>query len=191
MLLPLFLFVYVAQTTRQTRTGATTYGDITGASIGSANFVTGKKYLLVFTANLDGNNDGGDFGIQAVHGSTSFGGSEMVYDPPSGGSAILNKATYTWFTVWTAVSGEGVKLQFRTLNSGHTVGADQITIFAMTLSDYLREKNDWYYNEVVATTAIDTTTWSTTNNAAVTFTPLVAGNDWLVMTSSRIYYCCV
>ncbi|MGH9909053.1 MAG: FG-GAP repeat domain-containing protein, partial [Nitrososphaerales archaeon] len=173
-------YVFVEQTTRQTTT-STTYGDITGASIASGSFTAGKKYLLVFTALLDVNSASSVDGyIKAQHGSTDFAGSEMVVEPES----TTTRTTYTWFTVWTAVASEGVKLQFRSGTSGTTVGADQITIFAMDLSTNLRENRDWYYNSNSVATNIPFA-WTTTNNAQITFTPIEANHDWLVMGTSR------
>ncbi len=100
---------------------------------------------------------------------------------------------YAWWTVWTAQSGEGIKLQFvREASAAGTteVRADQITIAAIKLSDDLTEDTgsggDWLTNEVTADTSLVTTGDSTTSNATITFTPAVASHDWLILSKSRI-----
>ena len=137
--------VFVEQTTRQT-TNSPTYVDISGAILTDASLDDNKKYLLVFTALLDNDNGNpnGDLFIRAVHGSTptEFSGSEMIFDPPSSAETHV---TYTWFTVWDAVAGEDVKLQFK--RSAGTVGADQITMFAMNLEDDLTENTNWFFRD--------------------------------------------
>jgi len=170
---------FVEVTTRQT-SSSTTYVDIPGAVIGSSNLTPDDQYLLVFTALFDGNDVDDQFGIRAVHDSTEFGGSEMIMEP----STVNTHNTYTWFTVWDAVASEDVKLQFKTLGAD-TVGADQITIFAMNLDEDLTENTEWFFDDDSTSTTLSTA-WSTTNNAEVTFTPTKAGNDWLVMTTSRM-----
>ncbi len=173
---------FAEQTTLQTHTGDTSWTDISGAAIASGSFTTGKKYLLICKANLNGDNTAGNFGIKMLHGSTDFGTSENIIEVAN----TSQYQPYLWFTVWTAVASEGIKMQFATTtNTGvDTVRVDQITLFAMNLSDDLTEDTDWFFDETVADTTLSTT-WSTTNNATKTFTP--SGNsDWLVMTASRI-----
>ncbi|WP_148550683.1 LamG domain-containing protein [Candidatus Nitrosotenuis cloacae] len=164
---------YVEQTTRQTST-STSYVDISGATISSSSFTAGKKYLLVLTAQVDGSDSNGNFGIQTVHGSTAFTGSEMVVEPQT----TTTRTTYHWFTVWTAVASEDVKLQFRTLSGTHTVGADQITMFALNLSDDLVEDQDWKYVTNTTPASLSTTFGS---RASTTIAPSITGEDWLVM----------
>ena len=171
---------YAEQTTLQTHTGDTSWTDISGATIASGSFTTGKKYLLIIKATLNGDNAGGNFGMKVLHGSTDFGTSISQIEPQTT-SAFY---PYFWFTVWTAVASEGIKMQYSNLlNTGDTVSADQLTLFAMNLSDDIAENTDWYFSETVADTNLSTT-WSTTNNASITFTPSGA-SDWIVMTLSR------
>jgi len=164
---------FVEQTTRQA-TGSTTYVDVTGASLPSTDFTVGRKYLIVSTAQLDSSNTADNVYIQTVHGSTAFPGSVFVVQP----DATTSHFTYYRFVVWTAVSGEGVKLQFRS-ETGNTIGADQITIFKLDLGD-LTENTDWHFNENTGGDTIAGTTWD--GLASVTFTPSAASN-WLVMTT--------
>lgn len=172
---------FAEQTTGQTHTGDNTWTDISGAAIASGSFSTGDKYLIICKANSGIDNGNGNFGIRVLHGSTIFGTSVDQREPRL--SAV--DMPYLWFTVWTAIASEGIKMQFATVNNtGDTVRSDQITMFIMNLSDDVTENTDWYFDEDVSDTSLDTSQ-SSSNNAAVTFTP--SGNsDWLVMTTSRI-----
>jgi len=171
---------FIEQTTRQTVTGVT-YTDITGANINSGNFTADKKYLLVFTAQIDGNIVSSDAQIKAIHGSTDFEGSELAFEPMQ---ATNTKYTYFWYTVWTAVASEAIKLQFKHETAGQITGADQITMVAIKLSDDLTENTDWFFNE----NATDTTlraTYGTSGPASITFTPN-GSDDWLVLATAQL-----
>lgn len=170
---------FVEVTTPQTKTGDTNYSDISGAVIPSTEFVPGRKYLLYCTAQLtlDAINE---FGIKALHGTTDFDGSEFV-SPPQTASVYY---TWGWFTVWTAISAEAIKLQFKTTASGQTVTADQITLFALEISELFTENTDWFFDENFTNTSL-TTSDSTSNNAQVSFTP-GENSDWLVFAKARI-----
>jgi hypothetical protein len=173
---------FVEVTTPQTRKGKI-YADIPGASIADANLVDGKKYLLVFTAQVSHSDRGQDGYIRAVHGSNPFEGSELAFEPTWGD--VVSYYTYAWFTVWTAVPGQDVKLQFRTeAPSRDTMRADQITMTAIKLSDDLTEGTDWFFNE----NTIDTTlaaSYGTGNSASITFTPS-GSDDWLVLATAQL-----
>ena len=170
---------FVEQTTRQTST-STTYTDISGANIASGNFTVGKKYLLVFTGQMDGSSTAQDNFVKAIHGSTDFEGSEFAFEPDD---ASLRTA-YFWFTVWTAVSGEAVKLQFKGEVS-NTVGIDQITMVAIKLSDDLTENTDWFFNENTTNATIQSLYGDDNSTGSVTFTPN-GTDDWLVLATSQL-----
>lgn len=174
------------QTARQTLTGAgsDTYGDVSGAAIPSSSFVGNGKYLIIVTAQLDGSNANGNFAVQTVHGSTAFPESEFVYEPAVVAPAVYN---YVWWTVFTQpASPEDIKLQFKTLLTTHEVGLDAITVFAMRLDLSLTENTDWLFNENNTETVFGLANeWTTTNNAAITFTPETGGQRWLVLSRSR------
>jgi len=173
---------FVEQTTPQTRTG-NSYAGIPGASIADANLVDGKKYLLVFTAQVGHSDTGQDGYIRAVHGSTPFEGSELAFEPTWGD--VASRYQYFWFSVWKAVPGEDVKLQFKTeAASGDTMRADQITMTAIKLSDDLTEGADWYFNERTTDTAL-VPSYKTGNSASVTFTPN-GSDDWLVLATAQL-----
>ena len=142
----------------------------------SGDFVVGNKYLVIFQAQFKGNNNAGDFGIRALHGSTVFTGSTISAESTFAPSIF----PYTWFTVWTAISSEGLKLQQITLNSAHTITSDQLSITAIEISEELTENVDWFFD--TRTTQDSLTTTFTTTNPSVTFTPN-GSDDYLVMTN--------
>lgn len=176
---------YVEQTTAQTHTGDTSWTDISGASISSASFTTGDKYLII--ANLMSTSDSAttNIGIRTLHGSTAFAGSVDSYESSGTGQY----RDYMYFTVWTAVASEGVKMQFMVDNSATTVTAEQISITAINLSDDVTENTDWFYDEVTASTSLGTT-WSgwsggVNNNAEIAFTPN-GTDDWLILALGQV-----
>jgi len=171
---------YAERLTTFTVTGAAgdSWNDITSAVISNASLTAGKKYLIIATAMCETGTASQPVALQVVHGSTAFASSAYSRTPTS--TSIWY--TFAWFTVWTAVSSEDVKVQLsRIPGTAATVSAFQVTLFMMNLSDALVENTDWAFNEVLASTAL-TTTDSSTNNATVTLTPGNAGDDWLVMT---------
>ena len=160
--------------TNQTTTSAT-YVDVSGLAIASGSFTTGKKYLLVATAQVGNGTSGVDVGVQLVHGSTAFGESEAVID-------TINSTArwpYQFFTVWTAVAAEGVKVQFKS-NGTNTTNLNFGSLLAINLSDDVIENTDWCFAERTTDDAVATST-TYTAGASCTITPSGA-SDWLVMT---------
>jgi len=180
-------------TTRQFHTGTTNFVDIPGAILGAGNFTQGEKYLLVITAQVDFSNDGREYAIKTLHGSTDFQSSIRQSEPAAEVPNSGNRFTYNWFGVWDVDSSakalEDIKLQFQTFTSGtETVGADQITMTAIQISD-LTEGTDWFYDNQTATTDFSNLAvgeWAPSNNATIKFTPENDNDDWLVMTTARM-----
>lgn len=169
-----------AVTSNQT-TSSTTFVDVTGATLSSSNFTAGKKYLIYITAQI-GYTAGDGTEVQVIHGSTAFSGSGQWVSF----SADTNRHNYTFMTVWTAVSSEGIALQYRSrLGGANTASANFVSIFAMNLSDDLTENTDWHFNEVSADDAMST---SFEDGATVTFTPAAASHDWLVLGNIQVDY---
>ena len=167
-------------TTADSHTGDTNYTDISGAAIASGNFTAGRKYLIVITAQVGAVDGSNDVAIRTLHGSTPFVESQYDFETVEPNELT----TYGWFTVWTAISSEAIKLQWKTIVGSNTVKGDNFTLFAMEISEELTEGADWHFDEVVTDTGL-TTAWSTTNNATRTFTPS-GSSDWLVLVRSRI-----
>lgn len=166
---------YTEVTTRQT-SGSTAYVDIPGASIPSTEFVAGRQYLLYITADVDYSYTSGNAFIQTLHGATAFGRSEMSFTPAN----TAQRENYHFMTVWTAVAAEGIKLQYKGETAGRTIGADQITLFALDLSSFAAA--DFKTNLNSVSTALGA---GYSDGASVTFTPATAGHDWLILTCAQ------
>lgn len=169
---------FVQQNTQQTTTSAT-MGDVTGAVIDDTTcpLVAGKKYLLSITFQTTSGTGSAPVEVDIVHGSTSFLANVIEHRP----GAELWLASH-WFTVWTAVTGEDIKLRFRSANGVATARIDQIAMFAMNLSDNLVENTDWFFGEHGNADALSTTP---VDGASITFTPSGASN-WLVLARPNI-----
>lgn len=183
---------YAEMVSRQ-MTESPIFVDIPGANLSNTNFDQNKKYLIYVTAQFTISDASETASLRLVHGGTAFTGSENGMDPISN----LSYYTYAWFTVWSpttvAEANEDVKLQFRrTTTDGGTdlVRVEEITMFALEISEELTENTDWYFNEDTTANQPLGTTWTVANNAAVTFTPNCAGEDWLVMGTAQLDPCC-
>lgn len=165
-----------AVTSNQT-TNSTTFVDVTGATIASGSFTAGKKYLLYITAQI-GYTAGDGTEVQVIHGSTAFTGSNQW----TSFAADTNRHAYTFTTVWTAVSSEGIALQYRSrLGGANTASANFVSIVAINLSDDVTENTDWFFNEVSADDAMST---SFEDGASVT----VGAGTWLVLGNIQVDY---
>ena len=153
-----------------------TYASVTSIAQASGNFTAGKKYLILATAQL------GAAGVAAtdihlIHGSTEFEGSLAILYFLDG----TQKALWSYMTVWTAVSSEGLDIEFRGNISG---GANNntvnfVSLMSIQLTDYLTENTDWYFGESTAQALTTGSTWY--DGGSITFTPGTASQDWLVM----------
>jgi hypothetical protein len=168
---------FTEQNTNQT-TSSISYVDVTGANIASGNFTVGKKYLLYITAQLANSLGNRQAYLKVLHGSTDFAESESNREQVGAGV----RRTYTFLTVWTAVSGEAIKLQFHASNPDETVGVDQVAMLAINLSDDVTEDTDWFFNE---RSTDDTLSGTPTDGASITFTPGTASDDWLVLVTAQ------
>lgn len=159
-----------AQVTTDQTTSSNTFTGVTGASLASSNFTTGKKYLLFLTAQASYTfGDGTE--MRVVHGATEFDGSKSWIDASSTGW----RQTYPFLRVWTAVSGEDIALQFRSRAGGANVAyCNFASLLAMNLSDHVVENTDWFYSEVAADDVM-----STTFEDGATIT--VGAGTWLVL----------
>jgi len=178
---------HTAHANRQVVT-VTTMTDVTSATISSASFVTGKRYYIEVTALLDNSNLAGGAKVQALHGTTAWTDSLWDFEPNNVASTTAGRMPYNWWIVWTAVSGEGIKLQFASEIAGNTTGIDQINIVAMKLDDDLTKGTHWDVTETAANTTIPATANTDTsfNNAVVSITPPVANDIWLVKSKAAI-----
>lgn len=164
---------HAEQTTVQT-VASTTYSDV--LSITSGNFTAGKKYLLLVSAQVRVATAGSTHGIRVAHGGTAFADSEMLR------IGTTSWCSYGYMTVWEAVSSEAISVQVRGASVSIAGEADQISIFAMNLSDDLTENTDWFFNERGNDDGLSTTP---VDGASITFTPGGSG-DWLVIAQQQV-----
>lgn len=164
---------FAEQNTNQT-TSSASFGDVTGATLASSAFTAGKKYLILVTAQYSATNGDGTE-VRVVHGSTLFTGSQCwcVF------GASADRIPYTYMTVWTAVSSEGIALQYRSrLGGANVAGCNFASVLSICLSDDLTENTDWFFNENTTASGLTSTH---TSFASVSLTPAVASQDWLVI----------
>jgi hypothetical protein len=169
------------QRTDTVATGNNFY-DITDAVLSNTSFTAGKKYLLVVSSQIGGATINTTVTARTVHGSTPFDDSVWGMEPQQ---STTGKWHYVWWTVWEAVAGEDIKVQFGGTVANRTVNADFTTLTAIKLSDDLVENTDWKVHEPAAASTSLTTTDSSSNNATVSITPAVANDDWLVLSKAR------
>jgi len=170
--------VAVAVNSVQTTTSST-YGDVTGAAIASSSFTVGKKYLITVTAQLSLSANSILGYCSVLHGTTMFAESELILSSTTANFWHV----YQWRTVWTAVTSEGIKLQFKNGDNSTTLSCNFVSILAINLSDDLTENTDWFFAERANDDALSTTPL---DGASITFTPGTAGHDWLVGTYAQV-----
>lgn len=159
-------------------TTSTTYVDVSGASITSGNFTAGKDYFIQFCGQFS--EDGSSFGwVRAVHGSTAFAESEQTFYRSS---TNIDNTAMCWFTVWTAVSSEDFKIQYRHNSGTQTVTANFVAMVAIQLSDYLTSGTDYCFAESATDEALSTTP---DDGGSCTVTPS-ASSTWLAMTYAQV-----
>lgn len=161
---------------RQTTTN-NVYTDIAGAAIDSTEFIAGASYLILITGMVDLASNSANIALRVLHGATPFDDSVLSIEPAS----TNQRTIYPWLTVWTAVSGEGLKVQFKNDDGVTTAGADNMVFSAIRISQ-LVQNTDWFYTSNVTPTGL-TSTFQ--DGATVTFTPGTAG-DYLVFTLSQV-----
>jgi len=165
---------FAEQTTNQTRTGATTFANVSGAVIASGDFVAGQKYLILVSCQSSLSVSSANFRLRVAHGGTAFADSEYSVQP----NLANTRMPYLYFTVWTAVASEDITLQHATDVAGNTVSTDQAVLFAMRLDADLTENTDWFYNENTTSNPLGVTF---EDGASVAFTPAVASHLWLLL----------
>jgi len=190
---------YDEVTTTTTHTGDTLFTTIPNLSLSSGNFTAGDQYLVMFHGDVEGDDfanagnsfNGANYNIKSRHGSTDFAGSEMSFSHRAGAGTFQ----YHYFTIWTAVSGEDLTMQFKNEFSAREFEADQLSITAISLEDFI-ENEDWFFDVrttqdtlqciVFSASACDPTGDWTQTNPSITFTTN-GSDDWLVMASSNIH----
>ncbi len=160
----------------QTHNSAT-WTVVTNQNITSGNFVVGRKYLIYATNKFEGRGLSEDLGTRILHGTTVFPESNIRIQS-RGVSEEMHQ--YKFLAVWTAVSGEGISMEASRPSGSQANFVKEASIFTLEISEELTENTDWHFNENF-TEQEATTSFSTTNNATITFTPPSAGDDWLII----------
>ncbi len=176
-------------TSEQSHTGDTSWADVhANAEIATGAFTGSKKYLVIVNALVRSSNTANVIGIKVVHGAspTDFATSVMQIEP---GGDVNFDYDYFWWTVFDQpATPETIKVQFKTVDSGQTVFADEVRVFAINLTDDLTENTDWHLDENTSGATHTTTAFGAgqTDRASITFTPGSAGDDWLILSRARI-----
>lgn len=160
-------------------TTSSTPTDITDAAISSGSFVTGKDYWILVCGQFSEESNTGRATIRVLHGSTAFADSDVKYYRSSTNNEYN---ALCWFTVWTAVSSEGIKVQLSSTDNVATARANFVSVFAMQLTDYLASGTDYCFAESATSEALSTTP---DDGASCTVTPS-ASSTWLAMTYAQI-----
>jgi len=168
----------IAEVNTEVSSTSTTYVDITGASISSGSFTAGKKYFIAYCGQFSESGNSTFGWVRALHGSTAFAESEQSYYRSS---TAVDYAAICWFTVWTAVASEGVKLQYKIQAATPTVTANFVSLIAIQLTDYLTEGTDYCFDERSTDDSLSTTP---VDGASCSITPGSA-STWLAMTYAQ------
>jgi len=144
---------FVEQATDQTHTGDTNFTDISGATITSGNFTATRKYFIFTGSQHTIDSNASDGGLKTLHGSTDFAESEDQLEPTTSNV----RYRIMWFTVWTAITAEAIKMQHRTSASGSTVKDDTIVLLSIEISEDLTEGSDWDFNHDSSSRSLDNT----------------------------------
>jgi len=154
-------------------------------TLASSNFVAGRKYLIMAQYQWSGDNAIQEYKFQLTHGATPtiFPGSQGAVEVPN----TVTRLTYSFFTVYTAVAGEDVDIRvFIDEDTPATMTVRLGSLVAIDLSQF-SEGTDWHFNENIASTSLpNSPTFTTTNNALITFTPPIASQDWLILAEATI-----
>lgn len=169
----------VSMVTNRT-TNSTTFVDVTGATISSASFTSGQKYLVYVTAQCGWTTSDGTE-VRMTYGSTptAFAGSESWIEPTG---TAGSRESYSYATVWTAGASEGLQFQYRSRTGGANTGSCNFVHIQTLRLSQLTENVHWQFNEVTADDAMSTS-WE--DGATVSWTPATGAHDWLVIGCAR------
>ncbi len=174
----------------------TTFTGLTIIDETDFSFIDGRKYLIMANAEIGADANSANIEVELRHGTTVFEGSDMNIEPVglSTSTCADNMKMYNWsyFTVWApsgaTEAGEDIIIFFEEFAGDNMVLGMQ-TIMVMEISESLTEDTgaggDWIYNESTTDTTLGTS-WDTSNDATVTFTPATNNNDWLVMCTTQL-----
>lgn len=160
-------------------TSSTSYTDVTDLAITSGNFTAGKDYYISYCVQGNENGNAAVGSVRMVHGSTAFAESEQGW---ARSSTNVEGAAVCWFSVWTAVASEGLKVQVKSSVGTDTVAVNFGALIAIQLTDYLVSGTDYCFAQSTADDSLSTTP---TDGASCTVTPSSA-STWLAQTYAQI-----
>src|SRR5690606_14923231 len=108
----------------------------TNGWIDSTNLTAGDRYLVMAWGTHNTNNLSDRSGLRVKHGSTPFTESQTTEITDRTSSSYMTP--YSWFTVWTAVSGEDLEVEMYWANAGATlVRAKDVTLVAINAEELI------------------------------------------------------
>lgn len=147
-----------------------------------SNFIAGGKYLILIWGEHNTSDVNQRSGIRVTHGAIPFNESETVEETDQ--NSALYKTPYFWFTVWTAVAGEDINVEF--FRSGNTARVEDITLLALHAEDLLQNGDLVYDIEISPVVPGPLTTSPVfTNTSSITWSPANNGDTWWIMGYSR------
>ena len=178
-------YASATEVTEQTHTGDTDWTD--ALEIADAAITDSAEYLLIVTAQINGNDANEQFGFRVVIGTTPtlMTGSNAVIEPYNGST----RPNYMYVKKFTASASAGeniIKFQIQTIsNTAKIVKADTIVMVALNLDGL--DAADWFYGEDDDTGAPTAHTTSFADFATTgAFTPANTNDDWLVLFGANI-----
>ena len=155
---------------------------------GEFDFISGRQYLIMAQAQYNGDSVGDNVGMHVEIGGVEQADSEHVLEPngapPDACGTDAEMYSYLYFTVFTSDGTDTVSLHTN-VGGGDEIHYDNISLFAMEISEQLTENTDWFYDTGGADTTLGTA-WDTADDATETFTPSNNNDDWLVLGSAII-----
>jgi len=180
--------VFKEKTTDTTNTSNLTWADIdtTNLRLPSTGFTANRKYLILVQAHIGGSSVSEDcqFRIEESGGIGAIDYTTHSMEPDE--TNTTDRYLYSCMFVYTApTTVRDLDLQWQNVGASDTIRIDQAVMHQWEISEDLTENTDWHYNQNLTDTTLQNGTWSTTNNASITFTP--NGTDrWLFMSNTRI-----
>lgn len=150
--------------------------------LAASNFTPGERYLLLIWGEHNTSNINKRSGIRVTHGGVPFAESETTEETDR--NSPLYKTPYFWFTVWTAVPGENIDIEyfFDSPGGGDTARVEDVTLLAVN-AEALIESGNLIYDSKVASNKTLTTTFSP--KTSLIWTPESNGDAWWVMGYTR------
>jgi hypothetical protein len=182
---------YIARRENSLNATSPGWSSITGAAesgttastngwIDSANLTVGERYLVMVWGEHNSDSTSASSGLRLKHGSTAFTESQTI--EKTNKTSTSHKTPYSWFTVWTAVSGEDLEVEmYWGGEAGAQARAEDITLVAINAEDLITD-GDLKYN---ISTAGGTLSNSFVSKASVTWTPANNLDPWWIVSYSQ------